>query len=321
MLEGMSALEFQDRFRTEADCLEFIRQLRWPNGFICPNCGHDFAYELNERRLYQCSVCRRQTSVTAGTIFHKTRTPLRCWFWMIYQIAQDKGGASASKLARQLNGFQSTVWNQLQKLRHAMERRDETITLAGFIELDEAVIGPHARKTGRQKLDPTKEPRKKTLGKRKGDGSKRKQQTEVVVMVEREMAAAGNLAMRVIYKTTRADVQEAVELRVDENRHQFKSDAIQSHYVVKSMGHDLEALPLSATPASCEELPIVHRAISLLKRFLIGTYHGVSARYLTRYLSEFAFRWNRRDAEPLLWFSMLKAACFALPMTYAELKL
>ena len=323
MLEELSAIEFQDRFRTEEDCLEYVRQLRWPHGFICPNCGHDDAYELKERRLYQCYVCRRQTSVTAGTIFHKTRTPLRHWFHMIYQIAQDKGGASASKLARQLNGFQSTVWNQLQKLRHAMERRDETITLAGFIELDEALIGPQARKTGRQRREPNtkKEPRMKTLGKRKQDGSKPKKQTEVVVMVEREKFKAGNLAMKVIYKTTRNDLREAIEQRVEDNHQSFKSDASQSHYVVRSMGHDLEALKLSGTPLSCEELPIVHRAISLLKRLLIGTYHGVSPKYLQRYLSEFCFRWNRRDAEQTLWSSMLKAACFALPMTYAELKL
>lgn len=321
MLENMSVIEFHDRFRTEENCLEYIRQLRWPKGFRCPNCGHDDAYELDNRRLYQCCVCRRQTSITAGTIFHKTRTPLRHWFYMIFEMAQDKGGASSSKLAKHLKGFQSTVWNQLQKLRHAMERRDENITLAGFIELDEAVIGPHARKTGRQKVDSTKEPRKKRLGKRKGDGRRPKEQTEVIVMVERENARAGNLAMKVIYKTTRADVREAVEQRVDDNSQSFKSDACQSHFVVKSLGHALQALPLSNTPDSCEELPIVHRAISLIKRFLMGTYHGVSARYLCRYLSEFAFRWNRRDAEQGLWCSMLKAACFALPMTYAELKL
>jgi len=323
MLEGMSAIEFQDRFRTEEDCLDFIRQLRWPHGFICPNCGHDFGYELNERRLYQCSICRRQTSVTAGTIFHKTRTPLRHWFWMIYQIAQDKGGASASKLAKQLGGFQSTVWNQLQKLRHAMERRDETITLAGFIELDEAVIGPQARKTGRRKKDDDdkKGPRLKSLGRPRKDGTKPKRQTEVVVMVERENRHAGNLAMKVIYKTTRNDVREAVQQRVEDNQQSFKSDAAQSHFVVKSMGHELQAIPLSGTPLSCEELPVVHRAISLLKRFLIGTYHGVSAKYLQRYLSEFAFRWNRRDSEQTLWASMLKAACFAAPMTYSELTL
>jgi len=237
-------------------------------------------------------------------------------------MAQDKGGASSVRLAKQLGGFQSTVWNQLHKLRHAMDRRDEGISLAGYIELDEAIIGPHARKTGRQRRDDNdkKGPRVKTLGKRKGNDNP-KTQTEVIVMVERENAHAGNLAMKVVYKTTRADVQEAVEQRVEDNHQSFKSDAIQSHFVIRSMGHDLEALKLSGSPASVEELPVVHRAISLLKRFLMGTYHGVSARYLQRYLSEFAFRWNRRDTEQTLWSSMLKAACFAAPMEYAELKL
>ena len=325
MREKLTAIEFQDRFRSEEDCLEYIRRIRWPKGFVCPNCGHDFGYELNERRLFQCGVCKRQTSVTAGTIFHKTRTPLRHWFWMIYQIAQDKGGASASKLARQLGGFQSTVWNQLQKLRHAMERRDEEITLAGFIELDEAIIGPHARKTGRKRTDDDNEnqkkgPKMRKRGRRKKDGSKPKEQTEVVVMVERESSGAGNLAMKVVYRTTRDDLRETIDLRVDENRQSFKTDAIQSHYVVKSMGHSLQAMKLGG-PISCEELPVVHRAISLLKRSLMGTYHGVSSRYLPRYLSEFAFRWNRRDAEDTLWQSLLRAACFAAPMQYAELRL
>jgi transposase-like protein len=322
MEQALTAIEFQDMFRTEEDCLKYIENIRWPKGFICPNCGHDDAFRLSTRPLFECRLCHRQTSVTAGTIFHKTRTPLRYWFWMIYQIMHDKGGASASKLARQLGGFQSTVWHQLQKLRHAMERRDEGITLAGFIELDEAVIGPQARKTGRQKKDADNAgPRMKTLGKRRSDGSKPKQQTEVVVMVERENAKAGNLAMKVIYKTTRDDLREVVDQRVEQNRQSFKTDAIQSHYVVRSMGHDLEALKLSGSPLSCEELPIVHRAISLLKRFLMGTYHGVSPKYLQRYASEFAFRWNRRGSEQTLWCSMLRAACFALPMTYAELKL
>ncbi len=85
MLEGISIIEFQDRFRTENDCLDFIEKLRWPKGFRCPNCDHDFGYRLRTRKLIQCGVCRRQTSVTAGTIFHKSRTPLRHWFWMIFK--------------------------------------------------------------------------------------------------------------------------------------------------------------------------------------------------------------------------------------------
>ncbi len=320
MLEAMSVVEFQDQFRTEADCLDFIEKVRWPKGFRCPNCDHDFGYQLHSRRLIQCAVCRRQTSVTAGTIFHKSRTPLRHWFWMIFQLAQDKGGTSSVRMAKQLGMFQSTVWHQLHKLRHAMERRDENISLAGFIELDEAIIGPHARKTGRQKRSEGG-PREKRLGKRSRSGKKAKTQTEVVVMVERENGMAGNIAMKVVYRTTRDTVQEVIEQSVENNRQFIKSDALQSHFVVRSMGHQHLALRLSGSDAACEELPVVHRAISLLKRYLMGTYHTVSSRYLQRYLSEFSFRWNRRSSEQTLWLSMLKAACFALPMSFAELRL
>ncbi len=216
--------------------------------------------------------------------------------------------------------FQSTVWNQLHKLRHAMQRRDEGISLAGFIELDEAVYWT-ARAEDWAAEEKQGGPRLKKLGKRSASGKRRKTQTEVIVMVERENGSAGNIVMKVVYKTTRDGIQEAVEQLVDENRQSFKSDALQSHFVVKSLGHELFAKPLSGSDLACEELPVVHRAISLLKRYLMGTYHTVSSRYLERYLSEFSFRWNRRDSERSLWLSMLKAACFALPMTYAELKL
>lgn len=322
LLEDMTAIDFQDAFRSQDDCLNFLEKVRWPTGFRCPNCGHDFAFRIATRRLFQCAVCKKQTSVTAGTIFHKTRTPLRNWFWMMFQMVQDKGGASSVRLAKQLGMYQSTVWHQLHKLRHAMERRDQGISLAGYIELDEAVIGPHARKTGRQKARKAEgtDPRKKRLGRLKHGGGKRKTQTEVIVLVERENAKAGNLAMQVIYNTTRQDVREAVEHRVEANKQSFKTDAIQAHFVIKSMGHDLQALPLAGSPISCEELPVVHRAISLLKRFLMGTYHGVSPRYLQHYVSEFVFRWNRRDTNEI-FASLVKAACFALPMAYAELTL
>ena len=125
--------------------------------------------------------------------------------------------------------------------------------------------------------------------------------------------------MSVVFKTTRDAIREVVQERVEDSRQMFKTDAFQAHYVLKSLGHDLQALKLSGSPESCKQLLIVHRAISLLKRSLMGTYHGVSPRYLDRYLAEFCFRWNRRDSEATIWLSMLKAACFALPMGYAEL--
>ena len=318
-------IAFKEAFSSEEHCLDYIEKLRWPNGFRCPNCEHDVGYRLTLRRLIQCAVCRHQTSATAGTIFHKTRIPLQNWFWIIFLVAQDKGGASASRLAAQLGMYYKTVWYVLHKIRHAMERRDERITLAGYIEMDEAIVGRQARKPGRPRKNPdeksTKCPKVRKLGQRATDPTRRKTQTEVVVMVERENAHAGNLAMKVVHKTTRDDLREVTEQRVDDDKQWFKTDALQSHYVLKSMGHTLHALKLGNTQWSVEELPVVHRAISLLKRFLMGTYHGVSPLYLQSYLHEFCFRWNRRDKQQTIYDSLLKACALALPMSYAEVKL
>jgi hypothetical protein len=132
---SMTAVEFCSRYSSEAQCLDAIERIRWPQGFICPNCEHDCCYSLKGRGLIQRAVCRHQTSVTAGTIFHESRVPLPFWFWMIYAVAHDKGGASALRLSQQLNMHYATVWNIVQKIKHAMCRRDENILLAGLIEL------------------------------------------------------------------------------------------------------------------------------------------------------------------------------------------
>jgi transposase-like protein len=313
-----NALEFQQQFKSDEDCERYLAKLRWPNGFRCPNCGHDDGYHLEGRQLVQCCVCRHQTSVTAGTIFHGTKIPLLKWFWMIFLIAEDKKGASSSRLARQLGMYQKTVWHILQKLRHAMGRRDENMSLSGFIELDQALLGPHARKTGRQK--PTVEKRRPLRrGRLTKEGERRKNQTEVVVMVEQEPHAAGIVAMKVVQRATRQTIEEFVEQRVDPSQH-FKTDGFQSNYVLRSMGHFHEAVVCSGAQG-CVELPVVHRVIGLLKNYLLGIYHGVSARYLDRYFNEFSFRFNRRFSSKPIWFSLLNAAVDALPFTYAELKL
>jgi len=320
----MTALEFQDRFGTEEACEVALARLRWPQGFICPNCNHDDAYHLPGRGLLQCTVCRHQASVTAGTIFHGTRIALRKWFWMIYMVAHDKGGASSTRIAQQLDMYQKTVWHILQKIKHAMGNRDEAITLAGLIEIDEAEIGAPARKTGRQSMpksgsESSRHRGMRSRGRRSRSGSSRKTQTEVLVMVEDEGEKAGNIVMKVLDYSDRLDILEVVDQRVDPSQ-QFKSDGWQPHFVLQSYGHKLQRRVCSGKEG-VEWLPHVHRAISLLKRFLIGTYHGVSAKYLPRYLQEFCFRFNRRHKPKSIWQSLLKACVHAHPMTYAELKL
>jgi len=293
--ECITLLDFQERFRTEADCLDQIVKMRWPRGFVCPACGHDDGYQLSTRRAIQCTICRCQTSITAGTIFQKTKVPLRYWFWMIYLVAEDKGGASASRVARQLGMHYDTVWHILHKIRMAMENRDERYTLAGFIELDEAFFG---------RAETAKKPEKAD------------NQAEVIVMIEvNEHGHPEHLSMKVVDTTTRDSIRDFAGPKVEPNQ-AFKTDGSQYHYVLRSMGHYLKAKVIPAWEQHIE-LPWVHKAISLAKRFILGTYHGVSAVHLQRYLDEFCYRFNRRHRPGEIVSRLLNACLLCPPRTYA----
>ena len=323
-LNQMDALSFQKSFSTESQCRAFLVKLRWPQGFICPNCQHDDAIYLAPRQLFQCRLCKHQTSVTAGTIFHKTHLPLTCWFWIIFQIVHDKGGVSANSLASQLNRPYKTIWHVLHKLRYAMNRRDEGITLGGLIELDEATLGPEARRSTRSSdlrlvTKKRKELKKKPYGRKSKKSRKRKTVIEVLVMAEAERFHIGNVAMKAVERVNYDEIGDFVETRT-EGKQRFKTDARQCHWKIRSMGHEFEPKK-SSTEIYEEHLPVVHRTISLLKHFLMGTYHGVSVKHLQSYLAEFVFRFIRREKILSMHESLLRACLFALPMTYAELKL
>jgi transposase-like protein len=144
----MNLLEFQKRFFTEQACHEHLYQIRWPSGYKCPRCGHEEYSYHGVRQLYQCKGCKYQVSLTAGTVFHKTRTPLQKWFWMIFLMGRQKSGISMMSLQRML-GIKSykTVWMMGHKIRHAMAHRDSHYKLGGLIEIDDTYIG--SKKHGR----------------------------------------------------------------------------------------------------------------------------------------------------------------------------
>ena len=128
--------EFDDWFSTEAKCAEYLRRLRWPDGFTCPSCGSTKAWETG-RQLLRCAACQRQTSLTSDTVFARTRKPLRTWF----QATNQKSGVSALGLKRVLGlGSYETAWTWLHKLRRAMVRPGRDL-LAGRVEVDESCVG------------------------------------------------------------------------------------------------------------------------------------------------------------------------------------
>ena len=139
----LTILEFQQRFGTEEACREYLFASRWPDGFVCPACGGADAGAQTRRHLWICATCGRQTSITAGTVMHGTRLPLRTWFWAAYLVSTFQPGISAMQLQRQLGvGCHETAWAMLHKLRGAMVA-PERDPLKGEVEIDEFFLGGH----------------------------------------------------------------------------------------------------------------------------------------------------------------------------------
>src|SRR3982751_6163367 len=141
---------FVARFGTDEQCREYLFKARWPDGFRCSACGHDDAYALKTKLVYECVACRKQHSLLVGTIFEQTKTGSAKWFLAIYLVTSSKGGIAATELKRQLGlGSYQTAWTWLHKLRKAMVRPDRE-PLAGRVEADETHVGgPRPGKRGR----------------------------------------------------------------------------------------------------------------------------------------------------------------------------
>lgn len=296
--------QFQMRFDSEEACLQAIFDARWSRGFVCPRCEHNGGYRLSGRRTIQCSSCRRHTSITSGTIFHGSHLSLKLWFLLIYFVAHDKGGASAMRLSKQLGMHYATTWFILQKIRHAMATREEHLTLAGYIELDEAFFGGRSRN-------------KRT---RKGPKQPSQKKKQVLVMVESEGRQAGNLVMKVIDNATWDTLKPIIASKVEAESHGqwFRSDGWQAHDVVMTFGHRIK---MSHIPNSAQdrELPCMSLVIAHAKRSLLGTFHQFCKRHIQRYLDEFGYRWNRRHLTGQLASHLLAACTLCPPISYAAI--
>ncbi len=156
--KGLSEAQFRARYGTEAQCRAALYRWRWPQGFVCPRCGAGRGCAISGRRLLQCSRCRRQVSLTAGTIFHATKLPLRLWFQAIYLLTQSKKGISSLELARRLGVTQTTAWKLPQKLAQVMLEREAGQPLGGpdrRVEMATARLGGAGRGARRRKSGKT----------------------------------------------------------------------------------------------------------------------------------------------------------------------
>jgi len=280
-------------FPHDQACLDYLAELRWRHGFICPSCyGTEFWRTGDD--LWMCRGCARRTSVTAGTIFHRTRTPLSTWFAAIWLITSQKNGVSAQGLQRVL-GFKSyeTAWAWMHKLRRAMVR-PERDRLSGVVEVDETFVGGVS--VGRVGASSDKVP--------------------VMVAVEKagEKAGAGRKLGRIRLEVThRPGSLELVEFaeRMVVPGSTIRTDGARMMRRLGGRGYLHEYTAGYSAPDPTEVLPGVHLTASLLKRWLTGTMHfAVAEHQLPYYLDEFTFRFNRRNANSrgLLFYRLLQQA-------------
>jgi len=274
--QEISFFEFQERFQTDDACFEYLKQLRWPDGFLCPKCGHTEAYFMTTRKVFQCVKCRQQPSVTAGTIFHRTHTPLRKWFWAIYLVGSDKRGYSAKRLEKMIGVHYATAWLIIHKIRKAMRDRDASYRLFDVIEMDDSYFGGASS------------------GKR-GRGAANK--STGIVAVENRGTAPRCAAMEVVESMESKHLKDFVFRHIDDE-HTIKTDGYSSYTTLDVMFNHLGEIvkPQDAM----RKLPWVHILIGNVKSFIRGTYHGVSHKHLQPYLNEFCYRFNRRFNEFLM---------------------
>ena len=291
--------EFEARFATDAACRAYLVLLRWPDGFRCPRCGGATAWPVRAV-LFQCAGCGRQTSVTAGTIFQDTRIPLTRWFRAMWWVTNSKAGTSALTLQRLLGlGSYQTAWAWQHKLRRAMVRpgRDR---LSGSVEVDESFVGGVGGAQGRST------------------------QTKALIVVAAEEVGhgIGRIRMRRIPDASAVSLGAFVHDVIAPGS-EVHTDGWHGYDRLKTEGYRHRVTYLRGdAELAMDQLPRVHRVVSLLKRWLLGTHQGaVSRRHLDYYLDEFTFRFNRRRARHrgLLFFRLAQQAVAVAPVPYARL--
>jgi transposase-like protein len=269
-------MELESRFSDEDACREYLFALRWPAGFVCSTCGGCLAWRTS-RGLWLCHGCRAQVSVTAGTIFQDSKLPLTLWFRAMWQVTSQKHGISALGLQRVLGlGSYRTAWALLHKLRRAMVRPGRE-RLRGVVEVDETYWGAIEQGvTGRRTY------------------------AKALIAVAAEAVpgrdrAIGRIRLRRVPDLKRATLHGFITDAVEPGS-TIITDGLNAFRDLSGYAHERQ-LQRRQPPDDDHLLPRVHRSISLLKRWLLGTHHGAIAHeHLDAYLDEFTFRFNRRSS-------------------------
>lgn len=304
--------QFLDWFPDEASCVAYLENLRWPSGFVCPRCCEAQAAYRSSRGRLMCRHCRYQCTVTAGTVFDKTRTSLRSWLAAVWYITNQKQGVTALGLQRVLGlGSYQTAWTMLHRLRRAMVRPGRE-QLSGLVEVDESYVGRSAA---------TKGPVVKRA--RRHANQQNTRHTIIAIAVEiKTPKGFGRIRLRRVVDTSEASVLPFVKDAIEPGS-VIRTDGSWAYRSLTKNGYRREKMVMLGNddPAHVS-MPGVHRVAALLKRWLLGTHQGaVRPKQLDFYLDEFTFRFNRRTSRSrsLLFYRLLEQAMVTKPFTLDQI--
>ena len=301
--KGLSEAQFASLYGTEDQCREAVMRWRWPSGFVCPACGGKHHSLIKTRALYQCSACRRQTSLIAGTIFAATKVPLRTWFRAMYHLTQSKGGISSIELGRRLGVTQTTAWKIKHKLMQVMMERDAAKRLTGRIEVDDAYLGGERN------------------GGKRGRGSPGK--TPIVAAVETTPQRKPiRLKLRRVKGFRCAEITALAKLNFKPTS-TVVTDGLRCFTGVGKAGcvHQPIITHSGRRAALTPAFKWVNTTLGNIKSAITGTYRAIHDKHVPRYLAEFEYRFNRRYELAAMMPRLAYVALRTPPMPYRLLRL
>ncbi len=311
---------FQKMFPDDAACAKYLEAIRWRDNFKCSKCdAKDAPFRfVNRVNVLRCRRCKKDTSLTAGTVMDRTHTSLSTWFWAAFLISSLTPGMSAVQLQRRLGLTRyETAFQILHKLRASMATTSGPIGMRTTVEVDETLVGGRTRGKGRGVTDQVRvigavEVRLRKVQPINDEHDRRKP--------KRGGRYAGRLRLQVIADKSAKTCSDFIRANVDTRTEMVVTDGSQSYAGLARHGYQHLACPERGEPGVSEDyLPIIHLVFSNLKTWINGTHHGVSPDHLQAYLNEFVFRFNRRFYPFNAFRSLLGLSVGAEGPTYAEL--
>ena len=281
--EELNLVTLAQEYSDEDSARALLESLRWPNGPICPHCGFNEVYTIAARSsrsgkarkgVYKCAACRKQFTVTVGTVFESSHIPINKWLLAVFLMGASKKAMSAHQMHRMLKVTYKTAWFMCHRLRFAMEQENlEGGKLQGTVEVDETYVG--------------------------GKGDRRTtvlRKTPVVALIERN----GHMRTTVVANVTQKNLKEAIKECVDQGAVINTDDSgvyrnqLQAYARHDVVNHSAKEYVLKNADGSKAHVNTCESFFSLLKRGVVGAWHHVSREHLPKYAGEFGFRWNHR---------------------------